>query len=82
MPMMRKVIPESEIRVRLESVRIGQWLTFIVCGGAQIYALATWDQPYRGLMTQGIGTDSGGVNLSIALANRGKRSCSAFSPKS
>ena len=25
-------------------------------------------------MTQGIGTDSGGVNLSIALANRGKRS--------
>jgi crotonobetainyl-CoA:carnitine CoA-transferase CaiB-like acyl-CoA transferase len=31
--------------------------------------------PYRGLMTQGIGTDGGGgVNLSIALANRGKRS--------
>ena len=30
--------------------------------------------PYRGLATQGIGTDSGGVNLSIALANRGKRS--------
>ena len=30
--------------------------------------------PYRGLATQGIGTDSGGVNLSVALANRGKRS--------
>ena len=30
--------------------------------------------PYRGLATQGIGTDRGGVNLSMALANRGKRS--------
>ena len=30
--------------------------------------------PYRGLMTQGIGVDSGGVNMSIALASRGKRS--------
>ena len=30
--------------------------------------------PYRGLVTQGIGADSGGVNLSMALANRGKRS--------
>jgi crotonobetainyl-CoA:carnitine CoA-transferase CaiB-like acyl-CoA transferase len=30
--------------------------------------------PYRGLATQGIGVDSGGVNLSVALAGRGKRS--------
>jgi crotonobetainyl-CoA:carnitine CoA-transferase CaiB-like acyl-CoA transferase len=30
--------------------------------------------PYRGLASQGIGTDTGGVNLSLALANRGKRS--------
>jgi crotonobetainyl-CoA:carnitine CoA-transferase CaiB-like acyl-CoA transferase len=30
--------------------------------------------PYRGLATQGIGSDSGGVNLSMALANKGKRS--------
>jgi len=30
--------------------------------------------PYRGLATQGIGTDRDGVNLSMALANRGKRS--------
>ena len=29
---------------------------------------------YRGLRTQGIGADSTGVNLSVALANRGKRS--------
>jgi diguanylate cyclase (GGDEF)-like protein/PAS domain S-box-containing protein len=45
------VIPESEIRVRLESVRVGQKLTFIVCGGAQAYALATWSQPHRALLT-------------------------------
>src|SRR4051812_30000681 len=49
--MMGTVIPESEIRVRLESVRVGQMLTFVVCIGAQIYALATWDQPHRGLLT-------------------------------
>jgi crotonobetainyl-CoA:carnitine CoA-transferase CaiB-like acyl-CoA transferase len=30
--------------------------------------------PYRGLATQGIGSDRDGVNLSMALANRGKRS--------
>ena len=30
--------------------------------------------PYRGLVTQGIGAERGGVNLSLALANRGKRS--------
>ena len=29
--------------------------------------------PYRGLATQGIGTDRDGVNLSMALADRGKR---------
>jgi PAS domain S-box-containing protein len=45
------VIPESEIRVRLESVRVGQMLTFLVCGGAQVYAFATWDRPHRGLLT-------------------------------
>src|SRR5436190_3794059 len=44
-------IPEPEIQVRLESVRVGQILTFIVCAGAQIYALATWDRPHRALLT-------------------------------
>ena len=49
--MMGRVIPESEIRVRLESVRVGQMLTFIVCGGAQAYALATWNHPHRAALT-------------------------------
>src|SRR5436305_9094175 len=60
MPIMGTVIPESEIRVRLESVRIGQMLTFIVCAGAQAYALATWGQPHRTLLT---------VMFAIALAS-------------
>jgi diguanylate cyclase (GGDEF)-like protein/PAS domain S-box-containing protein len=51
MPMMRGVIPESEIRVRMQSVRVGQMLTFIVCAGAQVYAIATWDRPNRALLT-------------------------------
>jgi diguanylate cyclase (GGDEF)-like protein/PAS domain S-box-containing protein len=48
---MATVIPESEIRVRLESVRVGQILTFVVCAGTQIYAIATWDRPHRLLLT-------------------------------
>src|SRR3954452_23351620 len=51
MPIMGTVIPESEIRVRLESVRVGQWLTLVVCAGAQAYALATWERPQRALLT-------------------------------
>jgi crotonobetainyl-CoA:carnitine CoA-transferase CaiB-like acyl-CoA transferase len=62
-------------------VELAQWV-FVPVAGA---LLADWGadvirvdrpegDPYRGLVTQGIGSDSGGVNLSIALANRGKRS--------
>src|SRR5262245_23762963 len=62
-------------------VELAQWV-FVPVAGA---LLAEWGadvirverpegDPYRALATQGIGTDSGGVNLSVALANRGKRS--------
>jgi crotonobetainyl-CoA:carnitine CoA-transferase CaiB-like acyl-CoA transferase len=62
-------------------VELAQWV-FVPVAGA---LLADWGadvlhvepptgDPYRGLATQGIGTDSGKVNLSMALANRGKRS--------
>src|SRR5579863_7144188 len=62
-------------------VELAQWV-FVPVAGA---VLADWGadvihveriegDPYRGLATQGIGTDRGGVNLSLALANRGKRS--------
>jgi diguanylate cyclase (GGDEF)-like protein/PAS domain S-box-containing protein len=45
------VIPESELRVRLESVRVGQMLSFVVCAGAALYVIATWDQPHRLFLT-------------------------------
>ncbi len=62
-------------------VELAQWV-FVPVAGA---LLADWGadvihiepltgDPYRGLMTQGIGAETGGVNLSMALANRGKRS--------
>ena len=62
-------------------VELAQWVFVPVAGalladwGADVIRIERPEgDPYRGLMTQGIGTDSGGVNLSVALANRGKRS--------
>ena len=63
-------------------VELAQWV-FVPVAGA---LLADWGadvirvdrpegDPYRGLVTQGVGTDARtGINLSVALANRGKRS--------
>jgi crotonobetainyl-CoA:carnitine CoA-transferase CaiB-like acyl-CoA transferase len=62
-------------------IELAQWV-FVPVAGA---LLADWGadvihieplqgDPYRGLLTQGIGAGKGGVNLSMALANRGKRS--------
>lgn len=66
---------------RIRVVELAQWV-FVPVAGA---LLADWGadvirvdrpegDPYRGLATQGIGDDGTGVNLSVALANRGKRS--------
>ena len=62
-------------------VELAQWVFVPVAGalladwGADVVHIEpTEGDPYRGLATQGIGTDRGGVNLSLALANRGKRS--------
>ena len=63
-------------------VELAQWVFVPVAGalladwGADVVRIDRIEgDPYRGLATQGIGTDAaGGVNLSIALANRGKRS--------
>ena len=62
-------------------IELAQWV-FVPVAGALI---ADWGgdvirieppagDPYRSLMTQGIGAGTGDVNLSVALANRGKRS--------
>ena len=77
-------VADGEMAGAFEGVRVvelAQWV-FVPVAGA---LLADWGadvvridrpegDPYRGLMTQGIGAGTGGVNLSIALANRGKRS--------
>src|SRR3954447_2749144 len=62
-------------------VELAQWVFVPVAGalladwGADVIRIERLEgDPYRALATQGIGTDSGGVNLSVALANRGKRS--------
>ena len=62
-------------------VELAQWVFVPVAGalladwGADVIHIeSTQGDPYRGLVTQGIGSDRGGVNLSLALANRGKRS--------
>src|SRR5207244_2050345 len=62
-------------------VELAQWVFVPVAGalladwGADIIRIERPEgDPYRGLMTQGIGVDSGGVNMSVALASRGKRS--------
>ena len=67
--MMGCVIPDSEIRVRLESIRVGQWLTFVVCLGAQAYAVATWDRPHRLALTLLFATALG-LTLAISLLPR------------
>jgi len=62
-------------------VELAQWVFVPVAGalladwGADVVRVEKLDgDPYRGLATQGIGVDAEGVNLSVALANRGKRS--------
>jgi crotonobetainyl-CoA:carnitine CoA-transferase CaiB-like acyl-CoA transferase len=75
------VAVEEEAFSGLRVVELAQWVFVPVAGalladwGADVIRVERLDgDPYRGLATQGIGTDSGGVNLSMALANRGKRS--------
>src|SRR6201992_3199689 len=65
----------------LRVVESAQWVFVPVAGalpadwGADVIRIERLEgDPYRGLATQGIGTDRDGVNLSMALANRGKRS--------
>jgi crotonobetainyl-CoA:carnitine CoA-transferase CaiB-like acyl-CoA transferase len=62
-------------------VELAQWVFVPVAGalladwGADVVRIERPEgDPYRGLVTQGIGAQQGGVNMSVALANRGKRS--------
>lgn len=62
-------------------VELAQWVFVPVAGalladwGADVVHIERIEgDPYRGLASQGIGAEAGGVNLNLALANRGKRS--------
>jgi len=62
-------------------IELAQWVFVPVAGalladwGADVVRIeAPTGDPYRGLITQGIGAGTEGVNMSVALANRGKRS--------
>jgi crotonobetainyl-CoA:carnitine CoA-transferase CaiB-like acyl-CoA transferase len=62
-------------------VELAQWVFVPVAGalladwGADVIRIeAPTGDPYRGLITQGIGAGTNGINMSVALANRGKRS--------
>jgi crotonobetainyl-CoA:carnitine CoA-transferase CaiB-like acyl-CoA transferase len=62
-------------------VEVAQWVFVPVAGalladwGADVVHVEPLEgDPYRGLASQGIGAERGGINLSLALANRGKRS--------
>jgi len=75
------VVDENNIFSGIRVVELAQWVFVPVAGalladwGADVVRIEHPDgDPYRSLATQGIGSDSGGVNLSVALANRGKRS--------
>jgi diguanylate cyclase (GGDEF)-like protein len=48
-------IPDHEVEARLASVKVGVWLSAIVCVGGAIYALTTWDEPNRSLLLAAIG---------------------------
>jgi crotonobetainyl-CoA:carnitine CoA-transferase CaiB-like acyl-CoA transferase len=74
-------VGETQAFTGIRVVELAQWVFVPVAGalladwGADVVRIDKLEgDPYRGLATQGIGTDSGGINLSVALANRGKRS--------
>jgi crotonobetainyl-CoA:carnitine CoA-transferase CaiB-like acyl-CoA transferase len=73
--------PVNDIFEGVRVIELAQWVFVPVAGalladwGADVVRIEHPDgDPYRALATQGIGSDSNGVNLSLALANRGKRS--------
>ena len=72
---------DQEAFAGVRVVELAQWVFVPVAGalladwGADVVRIERIEgDPYRALATQGIGTDRDGVNLSVALANRGKRS--------
>src|SRR5699024_8965337 len=75
---MSNYMMDNEAFSGLRVIELAQWVFVPVCGalladwGADVIRIEPPDgDPYRALSTQGIGADGGGVNLGMALANRG-----------
>ena len=47
-------VRDQEFESRLASIKVGTWLSALVCLGAAVYALGTWDQPNRSLILAAI----------------------------
>jgi diguanylate cyclase (GGDEF)-like protein len=61
------VVPYDELEVRLASVRLGIWLTALVCVGGAVYALGSWEQPNRDLILTTIGLGGAATLLLFLL---------------
>ena len=48
-------VGEQEIESRLASVKVGLWLSVVVCLGSALYAVDTWDRPNRVFILAAIG---------------------------
>ncbi len=48
-------VGEQEIESRLASVKVGLWLSVVVCLGGALYAVDTWDRPNRVFILAAIG---------------------------
>jgi diguanylate cyclase (GGDEF)-like protein len=60
-------VRDQEFETRLASIRVGIWLSAIVCLGCAVYALGTWDQPNRGWILAVIGLGLISVPLMLVL---------------
>jgi diguanylate cyclase (GGDEF)-like protein len=47
-------VRDQEFEARLASIKVGTWLSALVCLGAAVYALGTWAQPNRSLILAAI----------------------------
>ena len=48
-------VRDQEFETRLASIKVGTWLSTLVCLGCAVYALGTWEQPNRDLILVTIG---------------------------
>jgi diguanylate cyclase (GGDEF)-like protein len=60
-------VRDQEVEARLDSVKVGIWLSVIVSVGGALYALETWDRPNRPLILAVIGLGLLSVPLIKAL---------------